>query len=84
MIVVHFSFILEGLGGLFLLARIVVAQNLQSRLTREAFNGSYFWLVPIKDLLQAAIWLCAFLGNKIEWRGQVYRLQRDGTLVKKD
>jgi hypothetical protein len=40
--------------------------------------------VPIKDLLQTVIWLCAFAGNRIEWRGQVYRLRRDGTLAKKD
>jgi len=71
------------IGGFCILARILIAQNLQSRLTRGSFNGFYFWLVPIKDLLQAAIWVCAFAGNKIEWRGQEYRLREDGTLVKK-
>src|ERR1039458_9532067 len=30
----------------------------------------YAWLIPVKDLLQAALWLLAFLGNHIEWRGQ--------------
>ena len=40
------------------------------------------WLVPIKDLLQAAIWLLAFMGNRIEWRGERMRLRRDGTLVR--
>jgi ceramide glucosyltransferase len=40
----------------------------------------YFWLVPVKDLLQAAIWLLAFLGNRIEWRGHKLRLRQDGTL----
>jgi hypothetical protein len=44
---------------------------------------SGFGSSPIKDLLQAAIWLCAFIGNTIEWRGQRYTLKRDGTLVKK-
>jgi hypothetical protein len=40
----------------------------------------YSWLIPLKDLLQAAIWLLAFLGNRVEWRGQQMRLRRDGTL----
>ena len=40
----------------------------------------YAWLIPLKDLLQAAIWLLAFLGNRIEWRGQRLRLRPDGTL----
>ena len=71
-------------GGFFILFRILIAQNLQSRLTGSPTGFTYFWLVPIKDLLQAAIWLCAFTGNRIEWRGQVYRLRRDGTLVKTD
>lgn len=69
-------------AALFPLARIIVACDLQSRLTRSSDGFAYFWLVPLKDLLQAAIWLCAFVGNRIEWRGQVYRLRRDGTLVK--
>ena len=40
----------------------------------------YAWLIPLKDLLQAAIWLLAFLGNHIEWRGVRMRLRPDGTL----
>ena len=40
----------------------------------------YAWLIPVKDLLQAALWLLAFLGNHIEWRGQRMRLRPDGTL----
>jgi ceramide glucosyltransferase len=72
------------LPAIFLVARMVIACNLQSRLTGSSDGTGYFWLVPIKDLLQAAIWFCAFTGNRIEWRGQVYRLRRDGTLVKAD
>ena len=69
---------------LFCVIRILAACHLQYRLTRSLDSAAYFWLVPIKDLLQAAIWLCAFAGNSIEWRGQVFKLQRDGTLVKTD
>ena len=38
--------------------------------------------MPLKDLLQTALWFLAFMGNRIEWRGQRMRLRRDGTLVK--
>jgi ceramide glucosyltransferase len=65
------------------LARVALTFDLQRRLTGSTGHAIYFWLVPIKDLLQAAIWLCAFVGNTIEWRGQRYTLKRDGTLVKK-
>jgi hypothetical protein len=65
-----------------LLIRILVVCDLQHRLTRSFDSVKYFWLTPVKDVLQAAIWLCAFMGNRIEWRGQLFRLKRDGTLVK--
>jgi len=82
--VAHNSFPLTFVvGAFFILSRIIIAQNLQSRLTRTSDDFAYFWLVPLKDLLQGAIWLCAFIGNRIEWRGQEYRLRRDGTLEKR-
>jgi ceramide glucosyltransferase len=41
------------------------------------------WLIPIKDLLQTALWILSFLGNHVEWRGEKMRLRGDGTLVRK-
>jgi ceramide glucosyltransferase len=63
--------------------RTVIAVLLQKRLTGSWADHTWIWLVLLKDLLQVAIWFCAFAGNKIEWRGQQYTLRRDGTLVKK-
>jgi len=64
-----------------LLLRILLAQNLQRRFTPKRNLASPFWLVPVKDLLQAAIWFCAFTGNTVEWRGRKMKLRRDGTMV---
>ena len=81
-----FEIKLALLDGLFFvialwLVRICLAQNLQRRLTPERDLISPFWLVPVKDLLQAAIWFCAFTGNTVEWRGRRMKLRRDGTLM---
>jgi ceramide glucosyltransferase len=65
-----------------LAARILAAFDLQQRLTLSTGHARDFWLVPLKDLLQAVLWLCAFAGNHIEWRGEHYGLRRDGTLEK--
>ena len=64
-----------------LLIRIVIAQNLQRRFIQSRDSLAPPWLVPVKDLLQAAIWLGAFIGNTVEWHGQRMKLRRDGTLV---
>ena len=64
------------------MARVVTAAHMQARLTRSLAHLPFCWLAPIKDLLQVAIWLCSFAGNRIEWRGRRFTLKRDGTLVK--
>jgi len=64
----------------FLLIRILIACDLQKKLTRSTLHLKYFWLVPVKDLLQAALWLFAFTGNTVEWRGKKMKLRPDGTL----
>ncbi len=68
-------------ASFFLLLRIMLAQNLQRYFTPGRSLISPFWLVPVKDFLQAMIWLAAFLGGKVEWRGRKMKVRRDGTLV---
>jgi len=70
---------LLGAGTLVLL-RILLAINLMDRFTPGQSHWRSFWLVPVKDLLGAVVWLGAFLGSRIEWRGHRMRLKRDGTL----
>lgn len=64
-----------------LFIRICLAQNLQRRFTLEKKLVSPFWLVPVKDWLQVALWIGAFVGSTVEWRGRRMKLRRDGTLV---
>ena len=62
--------------------RIQSALKMQEWLTRDTRHYAWFWLVPIKDLLGAAIWALAFMGNTIEWRGEKFRVLRGGKLKK--
>jgi len=71
-----------ALGVGCLLFRMGMAINLQARLAQAGIPLSLAWMAPLKDLLQVAVWLSAFLGNRIEWRGERMRLRRDGTLVR--
>lgn len=67
-----------------LMVRVVTTFHLQRLLTHSPSRLSTLWLVPVKDLLQAALWVGAFAGNRIEWRGEWYLLKRDGTLERDD
>lgn len=68
-------------AGIICVLRVLIACDLQHRISRSFAWATYFWLIPVKDLLQAAVWLGAFTGSTIEWRGQRMRLNRDGTLA---
>ena len=60
--------------------RVVIARSLQRKFNAGSQKPAPFWLVPVKDLLNAVIWAIAFSGNIIEWRGRKMRLRRDGNL----
>lgn len=65
----------------FILARILIAQDLQNHLSPGKNLVSPAWLIPVKDLLHAGIWFSAFVGNTVEWRGNKMKLRRDGSLI---
>ena len=64
-----------------LLLRIVSAYSLQRRLGPVPDQARYWWLPPVKDVLQFFIWAGAFTGQHIVWRDQRFQLQSDGRLV---
>jgi ceramide glucosyltransferase len=65
-----------------LLVRIVSAAQQQKRLTQSGAHLASWWLTPVKDLLDVVIWAAAFWGNKVEWRGEYYRVLAGGKLLK--
>ncbi|MDB6055322.1 MAG: putative Ceramide glucosyltransferase [Verrucomicrobiales bacterium] len=64
-----------------LLIRISVVNQLQWRFTQSKAHIKYLWLVPIRDILGAFVWLQSFAGNHVVWSGQFYRVGRSGKLV---
>lgn len=44
----------------------------------------YFYLLPIRDLISFLIWLASFVGNTVYWRGDRFRLEVGGKLVRVD
>lgn len=68
--------------GLCLAVRILTALRLQARLTESTAHYRYWWLVPVKDLLHGAVWACSFLGRRVSWRGEWFRVRRGGKLAK--
>lgn len=72
---------LTGLG-VALALRMLLSADLQHRLTRKPLAAWQAWMAPVKDLLQMLVWLAAFAGNSVEWRGVRYKVGRDGRLTR--
>ena len=75
-----------GLGLLVvaIVIRLCVTADLLRRISPGSRDWRWFWLAPLKDAVGAALWLAAFAGNRVQWRGIVYRLRRDGRLERAD
>ena len=69
-----------ALAAILLAARIAIALRLQTLFIPGKNPLPDAAWVPVKDLLQTLVWLAAFCGNTVEWRGRKMRIQRDGTL----
>jgi ceramide glucosyltransferase len=40
------------------------------------------WLYPVRDLLGFFLWCGSYAGSTIDWRGEVYRLELGGRMVR--
>jgi ceramide glucosyltransferase len=68
---------LAALAGLFALrlAQVIVLARLMSS------GPGRLWLVPLRDLLTFGVFVGAFLGNGVEWRGNRMKVSRNGAIA---
>jgi ceramide glucosyltransferase len=67
--------------GACLVFRMAAGFYLECRLNGRRSIHSW-WLALVKDFLQVAIWALAFTGRQVSWRGEQYRVESGGKLVK--
>ncbi len=41
----------------------------------------HFWLVPVRDVLSFLIWCLSWVGKRVEWRGRLFEVAPDGTMI---
>jgi ceramide glucosyltransferase len=69
-----------ALSAATLAARVTMAWYVAVRRLRDPVARRALWLVPVRDLLGFALWIGAYLGTTIVWRGQRFRLGEGGRL----
>jgi ceramide glucosyltransferase len=73
---------LNNIAPLCLILRTVTAVHNEFRLTRRFADAFESIFAFAKDLLQFAVWLCAFTGNSVVWRGEKFLIKKSGDLIR--
>jgi ceramide glucosyltransferase len=70
-----------GIAAAYLLAYLVLRLALTWTVGVWGLGDSVtrrsFWLVPLRDALNFAVWVAGFFSNKIRWRGLEYRVKHE-------
>jgi ceramide glucosyltransferase len=69
------------IGAALLALRLASALLTGVGVLRDPVTARLWWLVPVRDVWGAAVWLAGAFGSTVEWRGQRIRLDRDGRIV---
>jgi ceramide glucosyltransferase len=69
-----------ALGGVLLL-RLAVALTVGKAVLQDRQLIRRLWLLPLRDLVAAAIWIASFAGHTVRWRGDRFRLKK-GKLIR--
>jgi ceramide glucosyltransferase len=71
------------LGSLATLALVCGARMFVMRQIDRYAGGAkgIWWLWPARDIFSAAIYLFAFLGKTVTWRGRTFRIDKAGRLI---
>jgi ceramide glucosyltransferase len=76
--------VMTGAGvGLLTVAAAVVCRLILCRAVESAFAlpRQPYWLLPLCDLGEFAVYVASFFGGKVSWKGYRYRINADGTFV---
>jgi ceramide glucosyltransferase len=66
------------LAGLALIGRIALCIRLERAYHQRRHP---YWLIPARDILSFAVFVVSYLGHGVNWRGHLYQLVPDGTLM---
>jgi ceramide glucosyltransferase len=58
------------------LLRLAVAWMVGLRILRDPQAAKSAWLIPLRDLIAAGVWIASFAGHTVTWRGEKFRLDK--------
>jgi ceramide glucosyltransferase len=72
------------IASVTILMRMCAALAIGGFLLDDGVLRRNFWLLPVRDLIGAGVWLASYFQNTVEWRNKRYRLGKKGALIPYD
>ncbi|HYG98482.1 MAG TPA: bacteriohopanetetrol glucosamine biosynthesis glycosyltransferase HpnI [Terriglobales bacterium] len=70
-----------AVAGCALLLRFCAAYSVAVQYLRDSKIVSYFWMIPLRDVLVVTLWITGYFKNSVTWRGDEFTL-KDGKLAR--
>lgn len=70
-----------GLLAFTLIVRLMMGWLIGVHWLRDGILKRNFWLLPLRDLLSFVIWCSSWIGKRVEWRGRLFEVARDGKMI---
>jgi ceramide glucosyltransferase len=73
----------EGMAAaaLLYLVRAAVAVSYSRAYVKDQLLPRWLWLLPLRDALSFGVWALSLAGNRVLWRGHLFRLSKGGKIV---
>jgi ceramide glucosyltransferase len=73
----------RGAAATFAMLAITCCARLALHLSKRSAGREFLqWLlVPVRECLSLVLWAGAFATRRVRWRGDTYRIERDGSVL---
>jgi ceramide glucosyltransferase len=65
-----------------LAVRMTMGWTIGIHYLKDEILKKHFWLLPVRDVLSFVIWCLSWVGKRVEWRGRMFEVLKDGTMVR--
>jgi ceramide glucosyltransferase len=72
---------LTGVAAIAIAAALRMLLHEEARKTFAPRTGGSLWLIPVRDFLSVGVWCSSFLGRRVTWREERYRVDGDGRML---
>jgi ceramide glucosyltransferase len=81
LLVSGFSWAGAAAAALLYLVRAAVSLTYSRGYVKDRLLPRWLWLLPVRDALSFGVWALSLTGNRVLWRGHLFRLYKGGKIV---